>query len=532
MNSRTFGEHPEEGGEENDWGIYTNPRSILDLQYDYGADMLATLDYPIPPGLADDEKYERVEKSIDSAVECLRLLEEDEKYADWDPTVYAALHGHSHDEVGYYVSKLLERTNYEDSLDGFAVGSLVPLRSGKIEMLVDIVQGATMAIPPNRRDEFALHVFGIGGQLAPLIAALGVDSYDSSTYVQAAQHQDFINPKDGKKTNATELTADEWNCDCPACEELTDVGVADMKEVFAADRSYKPVEIKRDGETRSYMKSDFYALIAHHNFHVFQREVNEVRDAIMDGSLHTLLTERARQNADLGAGLARAASRWPELRSVVPEGFDIAENAPSNGAELRQTVFNDDGSLAVESSQKTSLEHTPDDFDIRREQFEPSSEKPVCLIVSCSDTKPYSDSKTHLEVANRLSEAGLWNEVEKVSVSGLYGPVPQEFETHDAVLSYDYFLTDADTDQVNRVQNRLVEFLEAHKDQYRAVFAYVTTKTYRTTIEEAFDQAGVGTMLPSDPAVRRVTEHFRNSNLDELAVSIRAVLSSEETPEA
>lgn len=115
MNSRTFGDPPEEGGDKNEWGIYTNPDSILELQYDYGADLLATLDYPIPPDLKDEEKYQRIEDSIDSAVECLRLLNESEKYADWNPTVYAAIHGHSHEEIAYYVSELHQRTDYPES---------------------------------------------------------------------------------------------------------------------------------------------------------------------------------------------------------------------------------------------------------------------------------------------------------------------------------------------------------------------------------------------------------------------------------
>lgn len=518
MNSRTFGSPPDEGGTENEWGIYTNPDSILKLQYDYGSDLIATLDFPIPPDLNQAEKYQRVEDSIDSAVECLRLLEEDEKYSDWEPTVFAAIHGHDYEEVAYYVSNLFERTDYESTIDGLAVGSLVPLRSNNIGTLVDIVQGATDAIPPNRRDEIALHVFGVGGQLGPLLATLGVDSYDSSTYVQAAQHQKFIHPEGDGKVDAMELKSGMWNCDCPACEELTEVGIEDMKYVFGADQSYKPIEIDRNGEVRTYMKSDFYALIAHHNFHVFQDEVERVRSAIRKGQLGALVETTAKNSNELAEGLARAASRWPELRALVPGNVAIEANAPDESPQTYQTQFDKEGDITI-PTKGTSLMQTPGDFDIRETDYEPPEEKEICLILPCSQTKPYRNSRTHEVVESRLREADLWDNVHKVSVSGLYGPVPIMYESHEAVVTYDYVLTDADQSQIELVEDRLVSYLKTYGDEFESVFGYATSKTYREVIQTALNETE-GTVLPTDPSVRRLTEHFRNEHLDELAATI------------
>ncbi len=520
MNSRTFGDPPEEGGEANEWEIYTNPESILSLQYDYGSDLIATLDYPIPPDLNDAEKYERIEASIDSAVECLRLLEEEEEYADWDPTVYAAIHGHNYSEVAYYVSKLLERTDYPERIDGFAVGSLVPLRSSNIGTLVDIVQGATDSIPPHRQDDLALHVFGVGGKLGPLIAVLGVDSYDSSTYVQAAQHKKFIHYDTWETVLASEISTDTWKCQCPACEELTDVGIRDMQRVFEADRSYKPVEFERNGEVKKYMKSDFYALIAHHNFHVFQNEVTEVREKIKREELGSLVESKAKQNDDIATGLARAAARWPDLRPLVPEQMDIESNAPESNPQTFQTRFDSEGSHIVPPTDGTSLAHTPADFDLRETTYCLDTDETICLILPCSATKPYSSSRTHKVVKERLVDAGLWNNIHKVSVSGLYGPVPKDFESQDAVLTYDYVLTDADESQVELVKDRLVSYLDDYGDHFDNVIGYATSKTYRTTIDAAFEEAGIGRILPSDPPSRRLTEHFRTEHLDELVSAI------------
>lgn len=176
MNSTKFGQTPGEGGSENDWDIYTNPESILDLQLDYGADIIATLDFPIPQNLNKEETAERMERSIDNAVETLRLL--DERKLEKTPSVYVAIHGHNYEEVNWYVSQFLELADeLDEALEGFALGSLVPLSSSP-DTLVDIVQGARDAIPEERYDEIALHVFGISGRLCPLLSLLGVDTFD------------------------------------------------------------------------------------------------------------------------------------------------------------------------------------------------------------------------------------------------------------------------------------------------------------------------------------------------------------------
>lgn len=525
MNSRTFGDAPEAGGNENEWGIYTNPESILSLQYDYGADLIATLDYPIPPNLQAAEKRERVEDSIDSAVECVRLLQEAEQFADWEPVTYAAIHGHETDDIAYYVQQLFERTAYPDSIDGLAIGSLVPLRSGNIDTLIDIVQAATEAIPDDRRDDLALHMFGVGGRLAPLLAVLGVDSYDSSTYTQAANHKKFVHPETFEKVASTDVTVDEWDCTCPACDELDAVGIEDMNRVFDTDQSYKPIAVERDGETRTYMKSDFYALIAHHNFYVFQREVETVRGAIADGRLGDHISDVAAVNDDIAQGLARAAARWPDLEPLLPGDVHAVDNAPDSGPNSVQTKFRPNGDTVVPETDAISLNHTPEDFDVRDRSYDPANGSRVCLIIPCSERKPYSDSKTHEVVRDRLVDAGVWADIHKVTVSGLYGPVPEQYETEPAVTTYDYVLTGADQAQFELVVDRLVAYLDTHGSTFDAVVGYATSKTYRTAMVEAFDRATVGaTLLPRDPPSRHLREHFRTMHLDELATTVSEAL--------
>lgn len=528
MNSRTFGDAPAEGGAVNEWGIYTNPESILSLQYDYGADLIATVDYPIPPDLKAEEKRDRVEDSIDSAVECIHLLKEDDRFEDWNPVTYAAIHGHDIDDITYYVQQLFERPDYSSAIHGLAIGSLVPLRSGNIDTLVDIVQAATEAIPEERRDNLALHMFGVGGRPGPLIAVLGVDSYDSSTYTQAANHKKFVHPDTFEKVKSTEVTVDEWPCSCPACEELDAVGIKDMNNVLDADQSYKPISIERDGEPRTYMKSDFYALIAHHNFHMFQREVEAVREAIAEGQLGEHVSEVTAENDDITQGLVRAASRWTDLEPLLPDGVHAEGNATDHGPKSVQTKIRPNGETVVPETDAISLNHTPEDFDVRnRTNASPDGHR-VCLIIPCSEKKPYSESKTHEVVRDRLVDAGVWADVYKVTVSGMYGPVPEQYETDPAVMTYDYVLTEADQAQSKLVVHRLAAYLEAHGPAFDAVVGYATSKTYRMAIREAFDRATVdATLLPREPPSRHLREHFRTAHLDELASTVSEALDTQ-----
>lgn len=509
MNSETFGESPDYGGSENPWGIYTNPESILDLQLDFGADIIATLDFPIPQNLKEDEKVERMERSIDSAVQCLELLDE----RDANPAVYIAIHGHDYEMINWYVGQFLETAeSYEDQFEGFAVGSLVPLRSSnRIDMLVDIVQGAKDAIPAERKDEIALHVFGISGKMVPLLTILGVDSFDSTTYQRTAQFKKFIHPESWEKVEAKNISED-WPCDCKACRQ-TDMTT--LKRVLYADTSYSKV----DGE---YFKSEFYAKIAQHNFEIYQRQVQESHVAIEEDRLLEHVAEFGLKHESVAEGLKHAQLRDSDLRDELKsEGYEALLAGPETGTfQSRLTAFWD-GEQPEERLQRTiSLKHGPSDFNVLHMDYSPPVNKDILLILPCSQQKPYRESRTQQAV---LRELGAFHEdIHKVTVSGLYGPVPEDYEEVKQVLEYEYVLTTDDTEQVELVTSRLHEFLEKYGDGFDEIVGYTTSKAYREVIETAFKRYGRGNVYPANPQALQLTEHFREANIHELLNHIRS----------
>lgn len=524
MNSTTFGQPPEEGGSKNDWGIYTNPRSILKLQLDYGADIVATLDFPIPQNLNKNEATERMEDSIDNAVKCLQMLDDPELLDEWDvdkvPSVYVAIHGHSYEDVNWYVSQFLERADeLDEAFEGFAIGSLVPL-SNSPDVLVDIVQGAKDAIPQGRYDDIALHVFGISGRLCPLLALLGVDTFDSANYLKAARNKSFIHPETWKRTSLDQI--EDWNdwCDCQACQ---DIHIDDMRHaLLESDVKYKPIE----GEHGTKFKSEYYAEIAHHNFELYSRQMQDVRDAIKHGKLLELVADFAEGKTIVEKGLKRAQLHNPELREQLAElGYDgLVAGLDTETFQTKLSSFRDDVDEEQEEKRTISLKYGPNDFDILQyDSYEPPSKAQVLLILPCSQEKPYSESRTQQAVLSRLEE--YEDTFHKISLSGLYGPVPEVHETLDPVMSYEYVLTTADEDQVALVTNRLAKYLNEHGDQFDHILAYTTSKAYRQAIKEAFSRFGRGEIYPREPRALQLTEHFRTANIDELIERFETALT-------
>lgn len=507
MNSTTFGQPPEAGGKENEWGIYTNPESILDLQLDYGADIIATLDYPIPPNLNEAEATDRMERSIDSAVECLELLQ-DRGMTD-EVSVYVAIHGHTYEDINWYVGQFLERAKaYEDAFEGFAIGSLVPL-SNKVDVLVDIVQGAKDAIPEAKQEDIALHVFGISGRLCPLLALLGVDSFDSANYLRAARNKRLIHPETWKRVSIEDIDWGEWPCQCAACSSIN---FEDMKyALLDSDITYQRIE----GEDGDRFKSEFYAEIAHHNFELYGQQMDAVRTAIEQDRLLEHVVDFARGKDIVEKGLKRMQLHNPQLREQLEsDGHNALVAGPETDTFQSQlSAFFDSVDDISRKKRTISLEHGPSDFDVLQTDHQPP-DKPVLLILPCSQEKPYSASRTQQAVLRRLT--AYEDRFYKLTMSGLYGPVPVEYEEIDPVMEYEYVLTTEDTEQVDLVANRLYRYLDRYGDGFDHILAYTTSKAYRTAIETAFARYGRGDIYPSDPRALQLTEHFRNENIDEL----------------
>ncbi|MBD1837898.1 tRNA-guanine transglycosylase [Coleofasciculus sp. FACHB-64] len=479
-------------------------QTILELQREFNGDIVATLDYPLPPGLAQAEAEERMQKSIENAVSAALELR---KRSDYKPFLYVAAHGQNRDSMGRYVKQVFDRFQAEDLKDyrfGLAVGSLVPLRgSHKFLAILSILQGLQENIPEERRAEIPIHVFGVTGNIVPLLAYLGVDSFDSSTYVQETRSLSYINPATGRTQPVLEM--EKLTCDCRVCKQ------ANLEEIQNALTS----EIRGRPQASGHYKSKYYGDIALHNLEMDFRIVDETKKAIEANLLQDYLI--------------RHTEKFSQLRPVLGA---IAQEDESLQVRLSRTIISMPRQLELELDRRViSLNYNSEDFNILTNGYRPQKGKRVLLIIPCSGGKPYSKSRSHRLIAERL-EQGLGEKtklIQKVTLSGLYGLVPEEYEQEEAILGYDFRLEAFNKEQIALVTDRLVTYLERHSGHYVACIGYATSSAYRTVLEQAAKKVSCGLqVLPVKPKTRRMTEFFRKENLAELVEQLRAIFDIEE----
>ncbi len=165
-------------------GDELNPLDVLHFQIK-NADIGATLDFIIPPGL--DEK------------ECIKRQE---------LTIKNALYAQKHNNVGNLVlyaslqcwdeasARHSARIYAEAGFDGIAIGGMVPRAKDKeyIKNTVRVIREET--------PDCAIHVFGCGNvDLIPGLIEAGADSFDSSSYVRAAVDARKISSASGIHVN-------------------------------------------------------------------------------------------------------------------------------------------------------------------------------------------------------------------------------------------------------------------------------------------------------------------------------------------
>jgi len=231
----------------------TSPEDVLCYQIKFGADILVSLDYPISPNLKESEVKKRIRKSIENAI---FLLENKPR----STLAYIAVHGYSKENLKKYIEKILSGLEKENvslkRIDGIAIGSLVPLK-GNIFKILEIVKGCKEVLKEFSLDSLPLHVFGISSTLLPLLVMLGVDTFDSSTYLYSAVKGIYLT-EDLKRINVKKIRRNI--CTCQICRN---------KKYF--------ISMKNSGEKINSVNS---SLIAMHNLIIFNKEVQKLQELI------------------------------------------------------------------------------------------------------------------------------------------------------------------------------------------------------------------------------------------------------------
>jgi 7-cyano-7-deazaguanine tRNA-ribosyltransferase len=470
-----------------EYGYQPTQESILQLQLDYGADIVASLDYPVPPFLNQAQARERIAMSVENAVLLMDLLYRQERtdLTGKRPFPILAIHGQTPMEIEYCLVQLLTRlaaAGFTTEPFGVGIGSLVPLRltnnADRIVMLVkavvDTLHNTTIPRQFNP-EQIPIHAFGVTGDMIPILTHLGVDTFDSSSYVRSASALDYYDPETWTTINFRRL--EELSCDCKACNRITPAQLRQMQEILKGARIVGNKERLglEAGHFTVDIKSDVYGLIAYHNLNLQDKVIGDMRVAIAAG-----------RTAKYVVGFSKAHARAETLAQFVAE---VDESVAQAMGHVRVELFPRSRGEIEQQYNTISLTNDPSAFDIRQlPEYEVPTGKDRLLLVPCSQAKPYRTSRSHSGIF-RFLRRHVGTDLErchKVTISGLYGPVPRELEDLNAVRNYEYVLSTSAKRQGALVAERLAAYIERYMHAYTRIVAYVTTRAYRDAVEVAF----------------------------------------------
>ncbi|WP_461865166.1 tRNA guanosine(15) transglycosylase TgtA [Thermococcus sp.] len=243
-------------------GIEVTNREIIEFQHEIGVDIGTFLDIPTIP----DAPREKAEEDLKITLERAKEAEKIKNIA-----MNAAVQGSTYPDLRTYAAKKLSEMDFEIH----PIGAVVPLmESYRYKDLVDVVIASKQGLRPDR----PVHLFGAGHPMIfALAVAMGIDLFDSASYVLYAKDDRYLTPEGTKSLDELEY----FPCSCPVCSR------------------YTPQEL------REMPKEERTRLLALHNLWVIREELNRVKQAIKEGALWELVDERARSHPKMFAAYKR-----------------------------------------------------------------------------------------------------------------------------------------------------------------------------------------------------------------------------------
>jgi tRNA-guanine family transglycosylase len=235
-----------------DFEVDIDQERIYEIQQKMGADIIVNLDHPIAPDDTHDERIDKARKTAKNITEFLDLS------ADFEGARYLTLHGYNYSMMDAFldtVTNVVDTRELHQAFDGIALGSLVPKKDDR-DALIQAVTDCQEVLHDWGFDNLPLHVLGISSRAIPLLAALGVDSFDASSYLHSA-----INGKYSKSfmNNVPLDEASFVECDCPVCSSQL------LRNRMRGEAEYK---------------KDILGPVAMHNLIVQKRELAKIRELI------------------------------------------------------------------------------------------------------------------------------------------------------------------------------------------------------------------------------------------------------------
>jgi len=241
--------------------VEIDQQKVYEIQQKMGADIVVNLDRPIAPGDSYETRIEKAERTAENIAEFLDLSEGSENAR------FLTLHGYNYSMLETFfevVEEYVPLDTLHEEFDGMALGSLVPIKDNK-EKLITAVQDCRMVLNDRGFEDLPLHVLGISSGAIPLLAAVGADTFDSSSYLHSAINGKYVTSLVGSEPLDDVDFAD---CNCPVCSD--------------------PMLVSRMNGNVEYQK-DKLGPVAMHNLIIQKQEVARVRESISEEGTEGLI---------------------------------------------------------------------------------------------------------------------------------------------------------------------------------------------------------------------------------------------------
>ncbi len=159
-----------------------SPAMVLDKQIELGCECGVQLDFPFGPGLDKKQKFKRLDKTFENLEDLINQI--DKRGIDFSflPVIHTT--SNNIELLEYGIERLIQILGKKPEIIG--VGSLVPLVKkikGTIKNRIENFLYTLICLRKKLPGAF-IHAFGIGGTMAYLAILAGIDSYDSTGWIQ------------------------------------------------------------------------------------------------------------------------------------------------------------------------------------------------------------------------------------------------------------------------------------------------------------------------------------------------------------
>jgi hypothetical protein len=341
--------------------------------------------------------------------------------SEFSPRIYLAVHGRNPSEVTDYLLKMwkyIPESLLKGENYGLALGSQVPLTS------TPGLISENIAVLLNWMDkkcslDTPLHIFGVGDSVIGSTISGKVIKREIS-YDNSTYAQSAFRLKIFDPL--TSIYRKWVPKDLPKCSCWACKNIEEFGEThmleIMADPAYRPHTVDGTGVNRS----DILAYIALHNAYWWEKRL-KVAHKIIKFNTNDLIYEQ------------RKLEQSPKLDYVFP---------------LRQ--------------------------------FKPTAQH--LLILPCTRRRPYSKSNTHIKVTKQMEQSGLreGKDYDKITISGLFGPVHWKDETLPSIMGYDFRL-ELTTSQEHLHNVRFItgNVLNVIRKKYESMVGYLWPRVYYKT---------------------------------------------------